>query len=155
MGWSVNQQRGLTHSQPNRCVPGYTLVAPLFASNAYLLDMAGRVVHKWSLAGQGAFLARLLPNGRLITLGPDSTLPPLPAGSADHLPFHDRARATGGNGALLREFDWDGAVLWEYRNPAMHHDFVRLANGHTLLAEWVEGRGWAKILLPCGIRWGK
>ena len=25
MGWSVNQQRGLTHSQPNRCVLGYTL----------------------------------------------------------------------------------------------------------------------------------
>ena len=28
-------------------------------------------------------------------------------------------------------------MLWEYRNPAMHHDFVRLENGNTLIPEWV------------------
>ncbi|MEZ4503372.1 MAG: aryl-sulfate sulfotransferase [Dehalococcoidia bacterium] len=139
MGWSINQRRGLTHSRPDRSIKGYTLIAPLFGNAAYLIDMAGRVVHTWDLGDLGGNLARLLPNGHLLTLGPDRAKgPATPADEADFLPLEERARSIGGNGALLRELDWDGSVLWEYRNPAMHHDFVRLPNGHTLIPEWIE-----------------
>jgi hypothetical protein len=42
----------------------------------------------------------------------------------------------GGRGGLLREYDWDGRVLWEHRHIGQHHDFRRLANGNTLFLGW-------------------
>ena len=34
--------------------------------------------------------------------------------------------------------DWDGNVVWEYRDPMLHHDYQRLANGNTLLVKWAR-----------------
>ena len=34
------------------------------------------------------------------------------------------------------EVDWDSNFGWEYRNNALHHDFVRLASGNTLVLLW-------------------
>jgi hypothetical protein len=34
------------------------------------------------------------------------------------------------------ELDWDGNLLWEYRNDWVHHDFARLPNGNTLILVW-------------------
>jgi hypothetical protein len=34
-------------------------------------------------------------------------------------------------GGLLREYDWDGDVLWEDRHVGQHHDFRRLPNGNA------------------------
>jgi hypothetical protein len=46
----------------------------------------------------------------------------------------------GGQGGRLREFDWDGALLWEYtlsdEKYCAHHDFEWLPNGHVLLIAW-------------------
>src|SRR5262245_36753241 len=62
----------LTLSKPlrePRPFPGYTLVAPLLSTRTYLVDMQGRVVHKWDsdyAAGQTAYL---LENGHLIRAG--------------------------------------------------------------------------------------
>lgn len=139
MGWSIQQSRGLTHYRPDRTVAGYTLIFPLFGASVYLIDMRGAVVHQWKLGDQIANLARLLPNGRLATLGADRSIGDRPGGpEAQFLPIEQRVRAIGGNGSVLRELDWDGSVLWEYRNDLMHHDFVRLENGNTLIPEWVE-----------------
>ena len=41
-----------------------------------------------------------------------------------------------GKGGHLREFDWDGKLVWEYVDHAQHHDFRRLANGNTLYLGW-------------------
>ena len=139
MGWSVNQSHGLSHHQPARSVKGYTVIAPLFTSTVYLLDMAGRVVHQWQAPAMRIHHARLLPSGRMAVQGADMALPPLPRDRLpETLPFEDRVRAIGGNHQLMQELDWDGTVAWEYRDRAMHHDFARLPNGHTLLPIFVE-----------------
>ena len=31
----------------------------------------------------------------------------------------------GANASLIREVDWDGNVIWEYKNKRIHHDFVK------------------------------
>ena len=38
----------------------------------------------------------------------------------------------GGASASLQELDWDSTLVWEFRNPMVHHDFQRLPNGNTL-----------------------
>ena len=42
----------------------------------------------------------------------------------------------GGRGGLLREYDWNGKVLWEHRHVGQHHDFRRLPNGNTIFLGW-------------------
>ena len=42
----------------------------------------------------------------------------------------------GGSAAALLELDWDSNVVWSYRNELLHHDFVRLPNGNTLVLIW-------------------
>jgi hypothetical protein len=32
--------------------------------------------------------------------------------------------------------DWDSNLVWQYRNPMIHHDFDRLENGNTLVLLW-------------------
>jgi hypothetical protein len=47
-------------------------------------------------------------------------------------------RRFGGSASHLVELDWDGNVVWEYQNPLLHHDFLRLESGNTLAALWAE-----------------
>ena len=42
----------------------------------------------------------------------------------------------GGRGGLIREYDWNGKVVWEYRQVGQHHDFRRLPNGNTIFLGW-------------------
>ena len=39
--------------------------------------------------------------------------------------------------AAIIELDWDSNVVWEYRDHYLHHDFVRLPSGNTLLLFWL------------------
>ena len=43
------------------------------------------------------------------------------------------AESIGGSSRALLELDWESNVVWEHRNPMLHHDFERLPNGNTLL----------------------
>src|SRR5216683_3979893 len=140
MGWSAHQKTGLTHHRPAASFKGYTLFAPMQGDSAYLLDIDGRVVHCWRLPGSRLFNPQLLPSGNLIVLGNDARTPVperRPFGQPPQ-PFAERILLMGGNGGHLWEVDWEGCVVWEYANQAIHHDFVRLGNGTTIVAEWVE-----------------
>jgi hypothetical protein len=128
MGWSA-QHTGLTFHDLERSVPGYTLVTPMSGDGSYLIDIEGRIVHRWQFEGFVPGYAKLLPSGTLLVRGtdttevvPDDVVLPMP---------RDRAR----HGAL-REVDWDGNVVWEYVHPWVHHDMLRLDNGNTLLGRW-------------------
>ena len=83
---------------------GYTLFG--VGGTSYLIDMQGRVVHTWPLGTN----PRLLENGNLL----DAT----------------RDDPSGFQG--FQEVDWDGRVVWEYREQregyAPHHDWVRIFN---------------------------
>jgi hypothetical protein len=140
VGWSQFRKTGLTFHSPAQSFKGYTLVTPLAADFTVLLDMDGKVVHRWLLSGFRVFQARLLPHGTLLALCADATLPPPPQTTFDQPPppFDQHIRRLGGAATHLRELDWDGKLTWQYLNPTIHHDFAREPNGHTLTAEWVE-----------------
>ena len=143
MGWPIHRPTGLTHHDPSRSSKGYTLMCGTGARDAVLLDMQGRVVHRWQVENRRLFNVELLPNGHLLAMvSPDDPPPPRtgenvtrfsldPGGPPDIFNF------LGGRGNGLWELDWDSNVVWSYDNPAIHHDFHRLDNGHTVSLEWV------------------
>ena len=93
----------------------------MFRHEAYLIGMRGEVLHQWTnlplLPGAYAYV---LKNGNLLWAGRTAEGCPLQAGK----------------GGLLREYDWHGNVLWEYRDDNQHHDFRRCETGNTLYLGW-------------------
>ena len=123
MGWSIHHPVGLLHRTPAACQPGYTLFSTTRGGrDAYLIDLKGDVVHRWH-SEEGIHYAYLLDNGNLLC----RTLPPADAGGVE---------TVGGSSASILELDWDGNIVWAYRDPMLHHDYQRLPNGNTLLLLW-------------------
>ena len=130
MGWSQYHKVGLIHHAPEQAFAGYTLLATVTGSGAgdagnkytTLVDMEGRVCHRWE-AAEGISHAHLLPNGNLLARTWPSQVP----GQAEVAP--------GGSTALV-ELDWESNVVWEYRHPMFHHDYARLPNGTTGVLLW-------------------
>jgi outer membrane protein assembly factor BamB len=140
MGWSVNRPTGLTFHRPERSTKGYTLLTPHGDSCSYLIDMQGQVVHRWKFTHIEPGYGRLLDNGNLLMTGSDINLPKPPPDEPTKPPPPLEVHVTrlGGYHTTLAEVDWDGNIVWEYVNRFQHHDFHRLANGNTLVPEWVE-----------------
>ncbi|HVO16309.1 MAG TPA: aryl-sulfate sulfotransferase [Alphaproteobacteria bacterium] len=111
---------GLVHHDEALAEPGYTVIAPLRGCTVYLVGMRGEIVHRWQLPDRLGTLAYLLPGGNLLTSGMTTEGPPIIEGKGGH----------------LREFDWEGRLVWEHVDHAQHHDFRRLANGNTLYLGW-------------------
>ena len=122
MAWIRERPVGLVYRDPDRSAGGYTLFSSTHGQHATLLDDEGRVVHHWR-HDYGIQYARLLPGGHLLL----RTRPPDDVGGLEQI---------GGSSGGLLELDWDGNVVWEYRNPAMHHDFQRLDSGNHLVLLW-------------------
>ena len=123
MGWSIHHPVGLIHYTPTACYRGYTLFSTTHGGkDAYLIDMEGNVVHRWRHE-EGITYAYLLDNGNLLCriARPDD------AGGAETL---------GASSAGVLELDWASNIVWEYRDPMLHHDFQRMPNGNTLLLMW-------------------
>ena len=115
---------GVTVYKKGVAYEGYTLYTPLRGDGTvYLIDMEGRVVHSWKFPYPGN-IARLLPNGNLLFDGVTE------AGISTG-PF-----AAGGKTGVVIEASWDGEILWEYKNPTLHHDCFRMSNGNTLMICW-------------------
>ncbi len=123
MGWSIHHPVGLIHYSPTACYRGYTLFSTTHGGkDAYLIDMEGNVVHRWRLE-EGITYAYLLDNGNLLC----RIARPQDAGGVETL---------GASSAGVLELDWDSNIVWEYRDPMLHHDFQRMPNGNTLLLMW-------------------
>ncbi len=116
------QKLGLIEYDKNKCSPGYTLVAPVHGNTVYLVNMLGEPVHQWSLSHKLGTLAYLLPDGHLLTSGLTTEGPPVIEGKGGH----------------LKEYDWNGNLVWEHIDHAQHHDFRRLPNGNTMYLGWDE-----------------
>ena len=101
---------GLLRCHSGGAYRGYTLFSPNGGSDAYLIDMEGNVVHRWSHPG-GIAYGYLLANGNLL-FRDQGTDPP----GADH----------------IRELDWEGRLVWEYHNPSLRRH-NRLPNGNNLI----------------------
>jgi arylsulfotransferase ASST len=110
---------GLTHVDESRAWPGFTLITTMSGDAFTLIDMRGEVVHRWTPpAGLKAFYATGLENGNLLAQCVDGT---------------EAGGAAGGRASAVLELDWDGRVVWDYRNARLHHDHQRRAKGNTIL----------------------
>ncbi len=142
MGWPIHRPTGLTHYDPARSSPGYTLMCGTNSRDAVLLDMQGRVVHRWRLDDRRFFNVELLANGNLLAMVTPER-PPQPRTAENQSRFAldpggppEIFSFLGGRGDGLVELDWDGNVVWRYENVAIHHDFHRLEDGSTVTLEW-------------------
>lgn len=104
---------------------GYTLFAPLPQPTTYLIDMFGQIVHQWDHPLRLAYSVYLLEDGRLLRTARTSE------------PTLDNP---GGEGGLIRIYDWDSNLLWEYEiddeRHLSHHDIEMLPNGNILILAW-------------------
>jgi hypothetical protein len=122
MTWIRNRPLGLVYRDAEQSLDGYTLFSSVRGRHATLLDHEGRIVHQWHHP-EGIQHLYLIEGGHLLI----QTLPPEDAGGAEQI---------GGSSGVLAELDWAGRVVWEYRDPLMHHDYVRLASGNHLVLAW-------------------
>ncbi len=111
-------EQSVTTYDSRKAYQGYTLFAPHFGRDVWLIDMKGRVVHHWTMDHLPGGDGRLLPSGTLLRL--NKTL-------REPLPF------LGSVSSELVEIDWEGTVVWKHEDPYLHHDFIRFDNGNTIL----------------------
>lgn len=140
MSWTKTRTLGLVYHDPSRAFPGYTLFASVRGRSAFLIDMDGQIVHQWQ-DEEGIQHIVLEDDGSVVL----HTSPP---------PYLEESERIGGSAISMKQMDWDGNTLWEYRNKRMHHDFVHLPNGNYLtllieglpdgMTEQVKGGNWAE-----------
>jgi hypothetical protein len=113
---------GLRAVDHDRACPGFTLFAPMSgAGNIYLIDLDGKLIHRWQMPYAPGNYGYLTERGTLFYNGKT-------AENSER--FISRQPWKGG--AVL-EADWNGRVLWEVYHPDHHHDGIRLRNGNVLL----------------------
>lgn len=109
---------GVTHHRDG-ATPGFTLFSPMQSNTVYLIDKSGEVAHTWSVTGKSTNWCQLLPNGNLLMNEKGPGKPPI--------------RFSAG---AIREYDWDGNIVWEHLDEMQHHDARRLPNGGCVYAAW-------------------
>ncbi len=110
--------RGVDHESVS---PGYVLYAHLTSPGTVrLIANDGMEVHRWNLPHRPGRHARILPNGNLAYNGVHPDAPNL-------FPMWQKYR-----GGIMTQFDPDGKVVSEYRDPMAHHDQHHLDNGQLL-----------------------
>jgi hypothetical protein len=125
---------GLLVCDAHRATAGYTLFSPMYGKSSYLIGLRGEVVHQWehpliNMYGYLLECGNLLWSGRL----------------------DEGPQRMGGRGGLLREYDWNGKVVWEHRHVGQHHDFRRLPNGNTIFLAWEKVPPDIESRVPGGI----
>jgi hypothetical protein len=102
--------------------PSFVLLSPYIASSylnkegaVYLLDLFGKVVHKWKAKYQ-VFSALLKKNGNLVI--------------SNVITDNLNKYPGGGKSGCISELNWNGKVIWEYHNELIHHDFEIMPNGN-------------------------
>jgi len=105
--------------------PGYTLIAPLSSRTTYLLDLRGRVAHRWPSRYPPGNAVHLLPDGSILRCGRDGENPVF---------------SGGGQGGYVERIAWDGTPVWTLDwssdEHLQHHEVVPLPSGHVILVAW-------------------
>ena len=100
---------------------GYTLYATTRCDTAQLIDMDGKTVNEWALGKGGTNRCQLTGDGHLFIEEASDGGPP---------------KLFQGKCGMLREYDWDGNLVWEYEDEMQHHDARVLDNGNMLHIAW-------------------
>jgi len=97
---------------------GYNLFGSIRSNTTYLTDMYGHEINSWQATYPPGNSVYLLENGHLLR----------------------PSRPDDGGGGLIQEFDWDGALVWEFTyydaTVRQHHDVEPMPNGNVLLLAW-------------------
>jgi hypothetical protein len=123
MGFARARLSGVTVNSSSKTYSGYTLFTPIGDKWALLIDMEGLIIHQWKMPHPPGLDAELLYNGNLLY--------------AAHLSGGPLASLTGAGGEIL-EVNWDGELMWRYKDPYLHHTFCRMENGNTMVIKWVK-----------------
>ena len=115
-------KHGVTHYDTSKATPGYTLYSRNMSKNVWLIDMEGEVVHEWGTTGGTTNFNYLRPNGNLFVI--------------ERIP--EGPKVESGKSGRMREYDWDGNVVWEHIDDHQHHDARRLENGNAVYIAWYE-----------------
>lgn len=114
-----------------KALPGYTLVQQLGKKTTDLVDVNGKVVHRWTSEYGLGGSAEVLENGDLIRCGLVRENPFGSTGNGRGGP------PTPGLSGVVERLDWESEVLWTYRlaepKRTIHHDIEVLPNGHILV----------------------
>jgi len=108
----------------NKSYKGYTLFAPMWDRQTYLMDNNGTIVHSWRSIYLDTQASYLLENGNLArtSLVADASL------------------FAGGDQGRIELFDWNGTKLWNFEYSTdqycQHHDIEPLPNGNFLVIAW-------------------
>jgi hypothetical protein len=109
---------------PMKAYNGYNLFAEMGNNNVWLIDMRGRILHRWKMSlFQRGMYGILLPNGHLLYVG-----------KTGREPFAD----FGGSFGMIIEVDWYGNEVWRYEDEYMSHDFFKMANGNIMALRWIQ-----------------
>ena len=114
---------GVTFYSPSEAYNGFTLFSPLGSKDVWLIDVLGKTISHWETSYVPGCQGKLLPDGNLLY-----------AGKIDDGPLVDFE----GAGGILLEMDWNGKILWQYKDPYLHHTFYRMKNGNTIVSKWVK-----------------
>ena len=120
----AQQTIGLFVNDP-QAFQGYTLIAPLSAKTAYLINNDGLVVHSWT-GSNVQFIAYFRENGHLLR--------------AVQIAVPSNFSGSAGGGGRIEEVDWDGTIVWSYdiadNSQFAHHDIEPMPNGNVLVNVW-------------------
>ena len=105
---------------------GYTLIAPEYHTDAYLLNNEKEIVHTWQTNQIQALGTYLLEDGHLIR----TCFPKV----------NNTKFLGGGRTGRVERWDWDSNLIWEFEystdNYCLHHDIEVLPNGNILMVAW-------------------
>lgn len=113
----IYYEKNKTMHKPEQAYQGYTVCNIRATRDISLIDMKGRVVHRW-VHDEGKFMSTT----------------PIPLDNGNLLVRHPRSYLEGAS-RTLAEIDWDGNVVWEWTQPGydyLHHDQRKLPNGNYL-----------------------
>ena len=137
MAWPYQYKTGITYYDREKAFAGYNLFTNIPNSGAPeagvtpgkvdLMNMQGNIVHTWHTP-YPVWYPRLQPDGNLVVML-KCTRP------VEGCPGQGAYKMGGATGMLM-ELDWDSNILFEYFDPAMHHDYRKLDNGNYIYVGW-------------------
>lgn len=137
---STTGPTGVLLYDKEKAYDGYTLISPMIKNkSSYLLNMDGQIVHEWKCKASPGLYAELLPNGHLLRAETTDQKKDI---KDSGLNIKGKKYAgIGGSGGYIREYNWDGDMVWEYKmseanKEIQHHTFNRMPNGNTLILGW-------------------
>lgn len=105
---------------------GYTLFAPEYTKNTYLMDNNGTIINLWKSDYIQALGHYLMEDSNLIRT----------CAKINPNPYFIEGGYTG----RVEIFDWNGSLIWEYNlaneTTCLHHDIEVLPNGNILMIAW-------------------